>query len=58
MNKVVVKVIKKNDLELFEKEIELFYNTYVDTYDIDLYYCPMGNSFSVIIIARRKIDNE
>lgn len=58
MNKVIVKVIKKNDMDLFEKELEMFYNTYIDTYEIEMQYATMTNSFSAILIARRKIDNE
>lgn len=54
MNKVIVKVIKKNDMDLFEKELEMFYNTYIDTYDIEMQYATMTNSFSAILIARRK----
>lgn len=54
MNKVIVKVIKKNDMDLFEKELEMFYNTYIDTYEIEMQYATMTNSFSAILIARRK----
>lgn len=54
MNKVIVKVIKKNDIDLFENELELFYNEYIDDYDIEINYCPIATSFSAILIARRK----
>lgn len=57
MNNVIVKVIKKNDIDLFEKELNLFYNTYIESYDIDIQYFPMSNSFSAVLIARRKYSN-
>lgn len=53
-NNVVIKVITKKDITIFEKDVEIFYNEYIDSHNIECHYSYIDNTYSVLLIARRK----